>query len=358
MKAAGSHIWPSLKHDPPVCWGTGLLALDLILEDKGMAKPKMWAGGSFGNVIVILRYLGWRVAPVAKIGTDAAGDRIVSDLAAWSVKTGGVIRLDEVNTPVVVERVANARSGSNGHRFEWRCPRCGSWLPRYRPLSEPEMISEMQKLPASPQVVYIDRASKSSVLLAKKAKESGAVVVFEPSKVGAVRLFNECLKLADLLKYSHERMGHFPESPELARIPLTIETLGSGGLRYRVALSNKPMTPWKSVPAFPVRKFRDGAGAGDWCTAGILQIAAAHGRKRFLHAISNGIDDALGFGQALANINCAFVGARGAMYALTRNELIDRAVSVWNGSLPLESVTKSHHPEASEAIRVICPSCE
>ena len=358
MKAHKPRFWPKLGNVRPVCWGTGLLALDLVIGSDKDTSPRMWAGGSFGNVNVILKYLGWRVAPIAKIGIDPAGNRIVSDLSSWKVPTSGIARLGGVRTPIIIERISIGRPRANGHRFEWRCPQCGSWFPRFRPLSEEEVTSSIRKLPKNPTVVYLDRASKGSVLLAQKAKELGALVAFEPSKVGTVRLFNECLRLADILKYSHERMGHFPESSDLHRIPLIVETLGSGGLRYRVASTDFRTPRWSHLPAYPVQDFRDAAGAGDWCTAGLLQIAAARGRQRFLELSDDGIEGALGFGQALASVNCAFIGARGAMYSLPRARLESSTVSVWNGTAPAESAALEPHRQAAEAILAVCPSCD
>ena len=66
-------------HEIPICIGTGLIALDVIYTtDK---KPNFLAGGSCGNVLTILSYLGWKSLPIARLGNDAEGKRIVEDLS-------------------------------------------------------------------------------------------------------------------------------------------------------------------------------------------------------------------------------------------------------------------------------------
>lgn len=64
---------------------------------------------------------------------------------------------------------------------------------------------------------------------------------------------------------------------------------------------------------------RDSAGSGDSCTSGlIVQLAElSHGDKALLEDVET-IADTLRFGQVLAAVNCAYDGARGMMYAMTR----------------------------------------
>lgn len=46
----------------PLAIGTGLLALDDIRIDGDERPPRRWAGGTCGNVLLALRYLGWQSA--------------------------------------------------------------------------------------------------------------------------------------------------------------------------------------------------------------------------------------------------------------------------------------------------------
>ena len=51
----------------PVCAGTGLVALDIVFNGDSTVPPRMWAGGSCGNVLTILSYLGWQAVPLARL---------------------------------------------------------------------------------------------------------------------------------------------------------------------------------------------------------------------------------------------------------------------------------------------------
>ena len=49
---------------------------------------KLSAGGSCGNVLSILGYLGWDSYPVARLANDEAGAGVMHDLKRWHIHTG------------------------------------------------------------------------------------------------------------------------------------------------------------------------------------------------------------------------------------------------------------------------------
>ena len=57
----------------PVCLGTGLVVLDVVMNGNPHSRSKVWAGGSCGNVLTILSYLGWNAFPITRLGNDDAG---------------------------------------------------------------------------------------------------------------------------------------------------------------------------------------------------------------------------------------------------------------------------------------------
>src|SRR5215210_3168828 len=170
------------KNPKPVCSGTGLIALDVVINGNTKTPPRLWAGGSCGNVLTILSYLGWNSYPISKLKNDDAATELIKDLERWNVKTKLILRDQSGSTPVIVERIGKSRNGTPKHRFEWTCPNCGAYLPKYRPVLARESDEIIKKMPKS-QVFYFDRVARSSISLAQENKSRGALIVFEPSGI-------------------------------------------------------------------------------------------------------------------------------------------------------------------------------
>jgi fructokinase len=240
------------------------------------------------------------------------------------VNTSFVAKEDAGVTPVIILRLAQDKTGAYRSRFEWRNPRSGDWLPRYRPLPKSFAARVSPHLPDA-KIFYFDRAEPSSLMLASAMREKGAVVFFEPSSSRDDILFTNCLAVSDIVKYSAERIGTPPRNPNGISPRLEIQTLGERGLRYRVKAGSST-TPgrWRHLAAFSVDSFKDATGCGDWCSAGILDRLCAHGRDQFMQLDEADIVRGISFGQALAAINCEYEGARGPMYELTAEELAVR----------------------------------
>ena len=74
------------KHNAnAVCIGTGLLALDVILNGSPTTPPKFNAGGSCGNVLTILSFLDWSIFPIARLADNKASIELLNDLNNWNV---------------------------------------------------------------------------------------------------------------------------------------------------------------------------------------------------------------------------------------------------------------------------------
>ena len=52
----------ALAEQRPVVVGTGLVALDVVINSDVHRPPRLWAGGTCGNVLTILSYLGWHAS--------------------------------------------------------------------------------------------------------------------------------------------------------------------------------------------------------------------------------------------------------------------------------------------------------
>jgi len=339
----------------PGCAGTGLLALDVVMNSTAGSKPRFWAGGTCGNVLTILSYLGWESYPIARLGRDSAAKIIANDLRAYKLHMDFVHQDSSVQTPIIYERIMSSSKGGRTHRFYWMCPACGSWLPGYRPIRLREANRYANEL-TNLRCFLFDRVSPGALRLAARAKELGAIVIFEPPSLKNEAQFQKAMTICDILKYSNE---HAKQQDRLAYESLAwlvIETLGEEGLRYRLR-SNGKTGNWKMLSAFRINSLVDTAGAGDWCTAGIIHMLLEDAREATKKASEEKIVDAIRFGQALGALNCGYEGARGVMYHLSR-ERFDNEVSVIlsrkESSTPVDDMI-SAKPQWSR--RRICPAC-
>lgn len=338
----------------PLIVGTGLVALDAVVSADETIPVRYWAGGTCGNVLIALQYLGWSAQPVARLANDRATELLLNDLRKWRVSERFIRIEDDGSTPIIVQRIKRDAQGRVSHSFSWRCTSCGARYPGYKP----ELVTIAEKIAPNLKnvnVFFFDRVSAAAIALAKEAAESGAVVSFEPSGIGNPVLFRQAWEIAHVVKYSHDRLGDFPELDDENNPRLLIETLGDAGLRYRWRKPGKRLGTWVESKALSVYDVRDTAGSGDWCTAGLLSKVAANGFTGFSQATDKQISDAIRFGQALAAWNCQFEGARGGMYATTKKQFHGQIDEILNGSgrvLPLSNSAAMKTPEASAFCRI------
>lgn len=336
-----------VKDPSPIILGTGLVALDILISGN---KPyRKWIGGSCGNVITILAYLGWESYPIVPLGKDKASDIILKDMKKWNVLTKFIQNNIEFSTPIVIERIFSNGSTS-AHEFRFKCPKCGSFLPRNRPIRKELVNSIIKKTPIG-QVFYFDRVSIAALEFAKDQRSKGGIIVFEPHKFSKRKLFKECLQVAHIVKYSYEEL----ETNFFGiNIPLEIQTVGAEGLRYRY---QKLHTEWQKIPAFHIPELVDSAGAGDWCTAGIIHMLGQNGQKGLLKVTRKNIENSLRFGQALSALGCKYEGARGLMYSLSKNEVKLHVSMLLDGKKANKLEFKNNPEIKLQLFEDLCPSC-
>lgn len=336
--------------------GTGLIALDIVVTDRTAIGPRCWAGGTCGNVLAILAYLGWHACPAATLGEDAAAEHVLQDLRRFGVSTRFLRRSTTRHTPVVIQKIRTRGPGAPRHRFVWTCPNCGAWLPGYQAILASEARDMTKSIP-TPAVFFFDKVSRGALELAHACAERGALVMFEPSGVRDERLFKEAIGLSHIVKYSHDRLGHLRNS-SIYRPPfLEIETLGGDGLRYRTRNGSKTTSRWKEMGAYPVTNLRDAAGAGDWCTAGILHALGNNGAAGLMDTSVKDIEAALRLGQALAAVKCKFEGARGTMYSLNKRKLEVTVAGILKGNVPSCVEEGPNDSKSGNLLRDFCPNC-
>jgi sugar/nucleoside kinase (ribokinase family) len=337
----------------PSVFGSGLIALDLIVSAECSSSIRAHAGGTCGNVLTVLAYLGWNSYPIARLGDDAASQVVRADLGRWDVHLDHAGCIPSAHTPIIVQQIRKKRDGTPTHSFSWACPRCGKRLPSFQPVTRTAVETIAPHLRHA-QVFFMDRLSRGILDMAAQAETNGALIMYEPSGVAEPRLLKEAVALAHIIKYAEARLAEVENvwSREAATM-VEIQTLGERGLRYRHKLSGK-RTGWTSLAAIDAPRLVDTCGSGDWLSAGFLAECfrlAPDGLRGMKPAQ---LTRAFRYGQALAAWNCGFEGARGGMYASTRSSFERQIEKLLAGGVPAltspgESPTRAESPA--------CPAC-
>lgn len=341
----------------PTAYGIGLIALDLVVSAHPDQPIQNWAGGTCGNVLTILSYLGWDTYPIARLNGDAASIRVKEDMKRWGVKLDYAEQTPTSCTPIIVQKNSHDKSGHPIHKFSWHCPNCGAWLPNYKAVTLAPAKSLVNRI-YSPSVFFFDRVSPAALVIAKKCRQLGALVFFEPSGKCDTKQLTQALELSHVVKYSHERIGSLERYIDsTSNIHLEIKTLGPEGLRFRMHSLGNKSKEWIDLNAPAVESVVDACGCGDWTTAGIIsKICDQRGVSSLYSKSLAQIIDALNYGQTLAAWNCSFEGARGGMYRVNRVEFNKIIEKIAKSKCHIPSV-KSKHTNDKADILNICPSC-
>lgn len=344
-----------VKKLKPTAVGAGLVALDVVVSDD---EVNSFAGGTCGNVLTVLSYLGWKSMPVARLKDDVSADWLLDDLAEWDVDTSMITTTDDGSTPVIIQRIKQGPDGKPTHSFSLRCPCCSSYLPGYKSILGSAATEITEELPQH-QVFFFDRVSRGTLNLAQESADRGALVVFEPSGIGEPRLFRDAWSIAHVVKYSNDRLRDIADLDLKSvrnSLLLEIETLGSLGLRYRSRIPNAQSKKWTTLKAISTTSLKDAAGSGDWCTAGFIHKLSRGGMAGFKKATSQRLVDALRFGQALAAWNCGYEGARGGMYQISKSQF-DHKIRRLLAGKRIRPVPEEPNA-ATDDLSSLCPSCE
>jgi sugar/nucleoside kinase (ribokinase family) len=114
----------SRQRTVPTIYGAGFIALDVVV-DQDSGVENLFVGGTCGNVLAIMAFLGWRSTPIARLEEDAAGALVREDLDRWGVDLGQIGLKPQSATPIVIEQIYRSRAGLPRHRYVWTCPDCG-----------------------------------------------------------------------------------------------------------------------------------------------------------------------------------------------------------------------------------------
>lgn len=287
-----------------VCVGAGLVSLDVLIWEGERIPVSFYVGGTCGNVMMILSYMGWVSYPIARLDGTKDGMRVLADMKKHNVHTD-FVSTNDGKTPVIVQRNFINKDGIPTHRFESR-PNMGRFYLDFKSLTMRQADEVLARIDFVPKVFFFDRVSPAILKLAIFFKEKGSVIFFEPSsRSGNVILFNKCVEVSDIIKFSEQRIKDIKQF-ESYKDKLFIQTQGAKGLSYRLHFG------WIHLEPVANDKVIDTAGAGDWTTAAFINE---------LFKTRNGISDisvveierALNDAQKIGAQSCSYEGARGMM---------------------------------------------
>lgn len=286
--------------------GTGLFALDMILSPAGKLVSS-GLGGSAGNVLAILAGLGWSSVPIARLGDDGPAQRLIDEFEYLHADTRYLHKSVASTTPIIYQQQLED-SDDKTHSFSFSCPVCGQkHSPKLSFSCDYEANSVFHDTDAN--ILYLDRPTKFGVELAEQYCKTNTLIVFEPSSMGDDHeLFCRALRCAHVVKYADDRLTDLENLPT-QDVAVEICTMGSNGLKYRAP---SLVEGWVHLSAFKAPWVVDTAGAGDWCTAGLLYHLYDENKDFDIRCLTyNALSRALRFGQALSALNCMTLGARG-----------------------------------------------
>lgn len=291
--------------------GTGLVAFDLIVEHRPNGRTlSASGGGTCGNVLAVLAQLDWTASWLGAIETSATGNVVRAEMKSAGVSLQAVADCDSTPAPVFVHHVQWSDTDELlQHWFSNECPRCSHELPRYARPSD-EWIRRQAHQVERADVFFVDRLSAGIVDLAIMARSNGAMIVYEPSVASDAPWLDEMLAVADVVKFSQDRVAALGELREGLHSALWIETRGDQGLRW--SRGNKH---GRSASLPPVRNPHaiDACGAGDWFTSALLFGLAQTGSKP-VDLCDGHLTQVLEAASRVAAWSCGFLGARGALY--------------------------------------------
>lgn len=294
--------------DKPNCIGSGLITLDILIKDLNFRSLSYYAGGSCGNVLMILSHLGWDVFPVARLNSNKHAARLLEDFKINNVHLDFITLAESGSTPIIIQRNIVDRFGNPKHKFELIDPKSGKYLPRFKSITKKMAVDVIDKT-FIPKVFYFDRLTPGIIDLVKYYKHNGTLIVFEPSSIKP-KEFLQISSYIDILKYSDQRISNYKELFYDSIIPLEIETKGANGLEFRFNLIDNE---WQQLNSFKVDNVIDASGAGDWSTAGLIYLLYNNYKNDLSGINKEQIEEILIFAQKLGALNCLYEGARGLM---------------------------------------------
>jgi sugar/nucleoside kinase (ribokinase family)/fructoselysine-6-P-deglycase FrlB-like protein len=317
--------------------GMGLVAVDhtflkTITPDHKTSSKYLGSagGGSVGNTLSFLGALGFKTAIIGAIGNDIQSEIIKQDFKNFGVNTRWLIQRGGAGQFRRSRQYFHVISESNhSHKFLPECPACKAPISRSVVLNKRDITKEMLEAVRKCQIVHIDRANDSSLMLARTASKANKFVSFDfsfDSFESARSKAQELISIATTVKVNSRIFKNFLKQNKLEsldafsqlfeRVKLLIVTDSEQGVYGFIRGPRLAFQKFK-YPALKCLRLCDTAGAGDI----LIGATLAQILKKSIRLEIGFEEQMLSVAQGLASLSCSFYGARSYSRILAANKV-------------------------------------
>ena len=305
----------------PTCLGSGVFNLDTVVVreyPEGYQKQRTFneklmteeVGGTCGNVMSMLPYLGVQTFPLALLDQSEQGLKIKDTLALYGANTRFVSNSEKGGTTLL--RCTHRRDAGGKKVVKFHASSPGSMFAKRRQLSTKngEVDEFLGRLDFVPDVFFFDDPAAAHVKIAQALRQKGTLVYFEPEgiKDGKLSPFIKRVEVADIVKFSAEKITD--ESwMEKFDDKLFIRTMGEKGVAFRLRGG-----AWTVVPPVENNNVVDWEGAGDWTTSAFIAELCKGGHLDFSGLSEDIVRSALREAQMIASKSVSFLSSKGMIH--------------------------------------------
>jgi sugar/nucleoside kinase (ribokinase family) len=263
-------------------------------------------GGTCGNVICMLSYLGWDARPQVKLIDSDEGKSILTSLQSFGCDTR-YVSLDPKGGFSGMTCTHRKSNKTGEHELGLRS--FGPNGSQFRKITElrarDEVPAFLETITDRPAVYFFDHMEAGPRLIASELRNKGTLVYFECENSKDWKKFMKSVEVADIVKFSDENVTdlsfvtNYPDK-------LFIQTQGSNGLSFSLCAGK-----WIHLDAYPVSKVIDWEGCGDTTTAVFIDELSKIGLPSVSNLTEKQVISCLKVAMEKASLCCQFYGSKG-----------------------------------------------
>ena len=291
------------------CLGAGTFPLDNLLmkhADGNAETIYQHVGGTAGNVMSILAWMGWHTLPAARLDDSEVGLQLRADLESYGCDTRYLTNTPDGGTTILDIIHKTGRDGKPKTAYMAHSPRGGRFVNhRFWTLKQAQALFD--SLDQMPDVFFFDRCAPGNILLAELLHERGVLVYYEPNEP-VDRNFLRAVAASDIVKFSNERHADVSFTDGFTD-KLFIQTMNQEGLRYRLRGGE-----WEQLAPVWNPDAIDGEGAGDWTSSTFINALGKHGLPQVSDLEESVLKECLMEAQRVASESVSYIGAKGLIH--------------------------------------------